>query len=99
MSNENPHYYRERDLIRGIVPFSAATLWRRVRQGLFPAPIKFGVITAWRASDVHQWLDAHHHLSHDTLLDAANAAARGVDGLLVPPTPPDGANISLGMGA
>jgi predicted DNA-binding transcriptional regulator AlpA len=60
VSNEKPNYYRERDLTRGIVPFSAATLWRRVREGQFPAPTKFGGITAWKASDVHKWLDAHH---------------------------------------
>ena len=65
MSNERPIYYRERDLINWIVPFSAATLWRRVREGQFPAPIKFGGVTAWKASDVHQWLDEHHQRSLD----------------------------------
>lgn len=63
MSNQNPIYYRERDLTGGVVPFSAATLWRRVREGQFPAPIKFGGVTAWKASDVHEWLDAHHQRS------------------------------------
>lgn len=41
----------------GILPFSAATLWRRVRAGAFPAPIKLSErVTAWKAEDVHCWL-------------------------------------------
>jgi|GEM_PF-608235 len=40
-----------------IVPFSAATLWRRVKAGQFPKPIKLSEqITAWRVSDIRKWL-------------------------------------------
>lgn len=39
------------------------------------------------------------HLSHDTLLDATNAASRAIGGLVMPLTPPIGAQVSLGMGA
>lgn len=39
------------------------------------------------------------HLSHDTLLDATNAASRAIGGLVMPLTPPIGAHVSLGMGA
>jgi integrase len=39
------------------------------------------------------------HLSHDTLLDATNAASRAIGGLLMPLTPPIGTHVSLGMGA
>ena len=35
---------------------SPATIWRRVRMGLFPAPIKQLGVTAWRVGD----LRAHH---------------------------------------
>lgn len=43
----------------GILPFSASTLWRRVRAGTFPAPVKLSDrITAWKAEDIRQWLDA-----------------------------------------
>lgn len=41
-----------------VLPFSAATLWRRVADGSFPAPLKMGRITAWRVSDVRAWLAA-----------------------------------------
>lgn len=43
----------------GILPFSASTLWRRVRAGTFPAPLKLSErVTAWKAEDIRQWLDA-----------------------------------------
>lgn len=49
---------REKSLLQGIVPFSSATLWRRVRDGAFPAPIRLeGRITVWRVCDVMQWLN------------------------------------------
>lgn len=42
------------------VPFSRATLWRRVRQKAFPAPVKLSTrITAWRVEDVRRWIDSH----------------------------------------
>ncbi len=41
------------------VPFSATTLWRRVKKQTFPAPVKLSErVTAWRAEDVRQWLAA-----------------------------------------
>jgi prophage regulatory protein len=47
-SQKNPH---------GIVPISAATLWRKVRNGSFPAPVKLSDrITAWRVGDIRAWL-------------------------------------------
>ncbi|MDE1714506.1 AlpA family phage regulatory protein (plasmid) [Chromobacterium amazonense] len=51
-------YVRISDL-RPILPFSDSTIWRRVRAGTFPAPVKLSErITAWRAEDVRHWLDA-----------------------------------------
>lgn len=42
-----------------ILPFSSSTLWRRVRDGSFPAPLKLSAgVTAWRVGDVRQWLNA-----------------------------------------
>jgi prophage regulatory protein len=39
------------------IPFSAATLWRRVKDGTFPAPVKLSAgITAWRVEDVRTWM-------------------------------------------
>ena len=41
------------------LPFSAATLWRKVRAKSFPAPVRLGdAITAWKVGDVRQWLQA-----------------------------------------
>ncbi len=42
-----------------ILPFSASTAWRKVRDGEFPAPLKLSAgVTAWRVSDVRAWLNA-----------------------------------------
>jgi len=49
-------FVRQRLLLR-FVPFSKSTLWRRVKTGEFPAPIRLSAgITAWRAEDVHLWI-------------------------------------------
>lgn len=40
----------------GVVPFSASTVWRKVRCKEFPSPVKISEkITAWRVSDLRQW--------------------------------------------
>jgi hypothetical protein len=42
---------------RGLVPWSSATLWRKVKAGDFPAPVKLSEnVTAWRSSEVLAWL-------------------------------------------
>jgi predicted DNA-binding transcriptional regulator AlpA len=39
-----------------MLPFSAATLWRRVKEGAFPAPMKISRgVTAWRRDEVEAW--------------------------------------------
>lgn len=51
-------YIRQSQLIPFIVPFSSATLWRKVKNKEFPAPTKISErITAWEVKDVIQWLD------------------------------------------
>ena len=56
-------FVRKADLIAGqknsvpVLPFSHATLWRRVKDGSFPSPANLGGrITAWRVGDVRNWL-------------------------------------------
>ncbi len=50
-------FVRQAALIPGIVPFSPATLWRKVNSKDFPAPVKLSErITAWRVEDVRDWL-------------------------------------------
>lgn len=44
-------------LALGLVPFSASTVWRKVKQHQFPRPIKVSAqITAWRVGDIRCWL-------------------------------------------
>lgn len=40
-----------------VVPFSSATLWRKVKDGSFPAPVKLSErVTAWKVSSIREWL-------------------------------------------
>lgn len=57
-------YVRQTDLvgrpskgIRGLIPFSPTTLWRKVRAGEFPAPVKLSAgVTAWRVEEIREWM-------------------------------------------
>lgn len=52
-------FIRQSDLVPGMVPFSAATLWRKVKSGEFPAPVKLSArVTAWRLEEVHAWMQS-----------------------------------------
>jgi prophage regulatory protein len=43
-------------LSTGLVPFSAATTWRRVRAGTFPKPVRISPqVTAWRVGQIREW--------------------------------------------
>ena len=60
-------YMRQSQLIPIIFPFSPATLWRKVKDGTFPKPIKLAPrITAWRVEDIREllhrgvWADTSH---------------------------------------
>lgn len=49
---------RESELLEAL-PFSRATLWRRVKEDEFPAPIKLGGnLNAWKRADVAKWSEA-----------------------------------------
>jgi len=51
-------YVRQAQLLAGGVPFSAATLWRKVRAQTFPAPVKLSAgVTAWRVEEVRAWIE------------------------------------------
>lgn len=50
-------YIRINQLIQTL-PISKASIWRKVKQGTFPAPVKLSVgITAWRTADIETWLN------------------------------------------
>lgn len=52
-------FIRQAQLIPAIVPFSNATLWRKVKDGTFPAPVKLSPrVTAWEASKIRAWIEA-----------------------------------------
>lgn len=52
-------FVRQAQLLAGILPFSAATLWRKVKNHTFPAPVKLSAgVTAWKAEDVRAWIAA-----------------------------------------
>ncbi|WP_083844240.1 helix-turn-helix transcriptional regulator [Pseudogulbenkiania sp. NH8B] len=41
------------------LPFSAPTLWRKVKDGTFPSPVKLSRrITAWSVGSVRAWIAA-----------------------------------------
>jgi prophage regulatory protein len=43
---------------QGLLPISAATLWRWVKDGTFPAPFKLGQnTTVWDAIEVEAWIE------------------------------------------
>jgi predicted DNA-binding transcriptional regulator AlpA len=40
-----------------LLPFSTSTLWRRVRAGTFPAPVRVSPqVVAWRVGDIREFL-------------------------------------------
>ena len=42
------------------LPFSAPTLWRKVKAGTFPKPHRLSErVTAWKVGDVREWINQH----------------------------------------
>ncbi len=59
--NEKGHVMIETKLInrkrlREIVPASDMTVWRWVKAGIFPAPVKIRSRCYWKNSDIQEWL-------------------------------------------
>lgn len=61
----NSAFARESQLVRSPkrpdapvpLPFSAPTLWRKVKAGTFPKPHKLSErVTAWKVGDVRAWI-------------------------------------------
>jgi len=49
----------KRPTIPAPLPFSGPTLWRKVKAGTFPRPLKLSErVTAWKVADVRAWLNA-----------------------------------------
>jgi len=40
------------------IPFSKSTIWRKVKNKTFPAPVKLSEnVTAWKAESIHEWME------------------------------------------
>jgi predicted DNA-binding transcriptional regulator AlpA len=53
----NTGYIREKQLIPRIIPFSSATLWRKIVKGEFPRPVKLSErVSAWRVEEIRAWM-------------------------------------------
>ncbi|MDE2134461.1 MAG: AlpA family phage regulatory protein, partial [Alphaproteobacteria bacterium] len=53
-----------------LVTLSRTTVWRRVRQGTFPAPVSLGTTRiAWRESDIAAWMEAQKLTTEGVPLD------------------------------
>jgi predicted DNA-binding transcriptional regulator AlpA len=56
------HYIRLNQLATkpgkpGYLPFSTSTIWRLVKKGTFPKPVKLGnSILAWKCIEIDAWL-------------------------------------------
>jgi prophage regulatory protein len=47
------------------LPFSAPTLWRKVKNGTFPKPVKLSArVTCWQVSSVRAWISAQEALAY-----------------------------------
>jgi prophage regulatory protein len=52
-------FVRESQLIPSVIPFSHSTLWRKVKDGSFPAPVKLSErVSAWTVQSVRDWMCA-----------------------------------------
>lgn len=55
----NQAFIRQSSILKEVLPVSASTLWRYVKAGKFPKPIKLSErVTAWRSEDIRAWIDA-----------------------------------------
>jgi len=51
-------YIRMNDLTK-IIPLVASSIWRMVKKGTFPKPVKLSEnCTAWKVEEVRAWLDS-----------------------------------------
>ena len=54
-------YSRLSDLLP-FLPIARTTVYKWMKQGRFPQPAKLGpCVTAWRNSDIHDWLNSLDH--------------------------------------
>lgn len=50
--------------LRNAIPLSRSTIWRKVNDGTFPAPIQISkVAIAWLKSDIERWISEQVEVS------------------------------------
>lgn len=56
------------------LPFSAPTLWRKVRELTFPAPVRLSErVTAWKVGEVRGWLASQEAMVYDPAVKCLHA--------------------------
>lgn len=64
-----PAFYRLRDVMR-ITALSRSTIYRRVAEGRFPAPVRLGGrASAWQCASLQLWIDNPEQYRASTLQD------------------------------
>ena len=59
------------------LPFSAPTLWRKVREGTFCKPYKLSSrVTAFKVGEVRAWLAAQEAMAYDPVVVGKNPVKR-----------------------
>ena len=59
------------------LPFSAPTLWRKVREFTFPAPVRLSSrVTCWKVGEVRAWLAAQEAMAYDPVVVGKNPVKR-----------------------
>jgi len=55
-SPNRPRFVRKNGVLNEWFPASPATLYRRIREGKFPAPVRIGPgVSAWLVKDLEHW--------------------------------------------
>ena len=57
MADNSPMLLRDAQ-VANLLGIHRTTVWRRVREGKFPAPIKWDGITVWRRKDVEAFIES-----------------------------------------
>lgn len=53
----NDAYLRLSQIVPAILPVSRVTVWRWIKAGRFPAPLKLGdKVVVWKVSTVREWM-------------------------------------------
>ena len=70
-------YWRKKKLLE-VVPMSASTLWRKIKAGAFPAPVRLSDnIPAWDSEIVMTWLSNLEPVTPENTIQVAPGSPKG----------------------